>query len=397
MPSQDLSPLRLTIDRRRAEFADPEFEDRFLRHFLPERNAQLKASLLFSAFFYVAFGVTDLTTLGITPIAWAMVALRVVVGAAALGGYVAVTRHPDSVRVSILTTCLVLAVGLIVFPILCWYQPSAMAWNLMSLALILMAVYVNFPNRFIYAVAIGVGASVEFAAMLIVQGSLNPDDVLALVLMLILGNALGYIAASRFHLAQREQFRSSMLLQQLADRDPLTGCYNRRVLQSGLLDAELARARRYGNAQSAVLCDIDHFKRINDSYGHAAGDQVLSGFAGLLQAMTQETDGSVIRYGGEEFLIVLPQAELAEAQALAERIRHAFANTPTPIGGGAFVSATASFGIASIPTLHHFVPAKFEALIEAADVQLYGVKHGGRNGVRGTVVSAAAEPLAARA
>ena len=397
MPSQDLSPLRLTIDRRRAEVADPEFEDRFLRQFLPERKAQLKASLLVSAFFYIAFGVTDLTTLGITPIAWAMVALRVVVGAAALGGYVAVTRHPDSVRVSILTTCLVLAVGLIVFPILCWYQPSAMAWNLMSFALVLMAVYVNFPNRFVYAVAIGVGASVEFAAMLIFQDTLNPDDILALVLMLILGNALGYIAASRFHLAQREQFRSSLLLQQLADRDPLTGCYNRRVLQSGLLDAELARARRYGNALSAVLCDIDHFKRINDSYGHAAGDQVLSGFAGLLQAMTQETDGSVIRYGGEEFLIVLPQAELAEAQALAERIRHAFANTPTPIGGGAFVSATASFGIASIPTLHHFVPAKFEALIEAADVQLYGVKHGGRNGVRGTVVSAAAEPLAARA
>ena len=228
VPSQDLSPLRLTIDRRRAEFADPEFEDRFLRHFLPERNAQLKASLLFSAFFYVAFGVTDLTTLGITPIAWAMVALRVVVGVAALAGYVAVSRNPDSVRVSIRTTCSVLVVGLVVFPILCWYQPSAMAWNLMSFALVLMAVYVNFPNRFVYAVAIGVGASVEFAAMLIVQGSLNPDDVLALVLMLILGNALGYIAASRFHLAQREQFRSSLLLQQLADRDPLTGSYNRR-------------------------------------------------------------------------------------------------------------------------------------------------------------------------
>ena len=397
MPSQVLSPLRLVIDRRRAEFADPEFEDRFIRHFLPERNAQLKASLLFSAFFYVVFGVTDLTTLGLTGTAWAMVALRVVVGLTAVGGYIAVSRNPDSAPVSIRTTCSVLVAGLLVFPVLCWYQPSEMAWNLMSFALILMAVYVNFPNRFLYSVAIGVGASLEFAAMLVIQGSLKADDLVALVLMLILGNALGYIAASRFHLAQREQFRSSMLLQQVADRDPLTGAYNRRVLQSGLLDAELARARRYATALSVILCDIDHFKRINDSYGHAAGDQVLSAFAGLLQSMARETDDSVIRYGGEEFLVVLPQAELAEAQALAERIRHAFANTPTPIGGGAFVSATASFGIACVPTLHDFAPAKFDALIEAADVQLYAAKRAGRNGVRGAIVSATPELAPVRA
>ncbi|MBQ5946890.1 GGDEF domain-containing protein [Massilia sp. ST3] len=397
MPSSHLSPLRLTIDRRRAEFADPEFEDRFVRHFLPERNAQLKASLLFSAFFYIVFGVTDLTTLGLTATAWVMVALRVVVGIGALAGYVAVSRNPDSVRVSIRTTCAVLVLGLAVFPVLCWYQPSAMAWNLMSFALILMAVYVNFPNRFMYAVAIGVGASVEFAAMLMIQDSLLPEDLLALVLMLILGNALGYIAASRFNLAQREQFRSSMLLQQLADRDPLTGCYNRRVLQSGLLDAELARSRRYGTALSVIMCDIDHFKRINDSYGHAAGDQVLSGFAGLLQSMARETDDSVIRYGGEEFLVVLPQAELAEAQSLAERIRHAFANTPTPIGGGAYVSATASFGIACVPTLHDAMPDKFDALIETADIQLYAVKREGRNGVRGAVVGATADAPPVRA
>nr|WP_229429001.1 GGDEF domain-containing protein [Massilia sp. ST3] len=188
-----------------------------------------------------------------------------------------------------------------------------------------------------------------------------------------------------------------MLLQQLADRDPLTGCYNRRVLQSGLLDAELARSRRYGTALSVIMCDIDHFKRINDSYGHAAGDQVLSGFAGLLQSMARETDDSVIRYGGEEFLVVLPQAELAEAQSLAERIRHAFANTPTPIGGGAYVSATASFGIACVPTLHDAMPDKFDALIETADIQLYAVKREGRNGVRGAVVGATADAPPVRA
>lgn len=393
MSLHHLSTPRLTIDRRRCEFADRTFEDRFIRHFLPERNAQLKASFLFSAGFYVAFGLTDIATLGPTVTAWTMVALRLLVALVALGACAAISRHPDSVPVSIRATCSVLAVGLGVFPVLCWYQPAAMAWNLTSQALILMAVYVIFPNRFMYAVAIGIGSSTVFGAMLLIQGLLRLDDMVALVLMLILGNALGYIAARRFHLAQREQFRSTMLLQELADRDPLTGCHNRRVLQRGLLDAELARTRRYGSALSVILCDIDHFKRVNDAHGHATGDQVLSEFAGLLQSMVREAVDTVIRYGGEEFLIVLPETELAGAHALAERIRVAFAGASTPACDGTLVRATASFGVAAVPARHANPPSSFEALLKAADDQLYEVKRGGRNGVRGVIVTAAPELL----
>jgi diguanylate cyclase (GGDEF)-like protein len=250
----------------------------------------------------------------------------------------------------------------------------------MSQALILMAVYVNFPNRFIYAVAIGVGSSIVFAAMLAIQGNLRADDLLTLVLLLVMGNALGYIAARRFHIAQREQFRASLQLQQLADRDPLTGCHNRRFLQKGLLNAELERTRRYGTPLSVVLCDLDHFKRINDTYGHAAGDQVLADFAGLLLSLTRDTVDSVIRYGGEEFLLVLPQTDLTGAQALAERIRAAFADAP-----GATIKATASFGIASVPAQAPVLPASSEALIGAADAQLYAAKRGGRNMVCATL------------
>jgi diguanylate cyclase (GGDEF)-like protein len=312
---------------------------------------------------------------------------------AALGAWAAISRHPDSAPVSLRATCAVLGIGVGVFPILCWFQPEAMAWNLMSHTLILMAIYVIFPNRFIYALAIGIGSSALFAAMLLVQGGLKLDDLVALVLMLILGNALGYIAARRFHLAQREQFRSTMLLQELADRDPLTGCLNRGVFQSGLLDAELARTRRYSTALSVILCDIDHFKRINDTHGHAAGDQVLSEFAALLRVMARDGLDSVIRYGGEEFLLVLPPTELAGAHALAERIRHAFAEAATSTANGSLVSTTASFGVAAVPARHPSPPAIFEALIAAADEQLYAVKRGGRNGVRGTVVTGAPELL----
>jgi diguanylate cyclase (GGDEF)-like protein len=383
------SPHRfLEIDRQRAEFTDAAVEGRFNRHHLPETTAQLKISLLFCAAFYVAFGATDVATLGPTTTAWAMIALRLLVALVAGGGLLAVTRRPESVRIAVLAACLVEITGMAVFMVLCWYQPGATVWNVMSQALILMAIYINIPNRFIYAAWIATGSSALFCAMLFLQGQLRMDDMVALVLLLMLGNTLGYIGARRFHLARREEFRATILLQQQADRDPLTGCYNRRVLQKGLLDAELARARRYGTALSVILCDIDHFKRINDTHGHAAGDHVLSDFGGLLLAMTRETVDSVVRYGGEEFLIVLPETDLEGAHALAERIRHAFGSTGSAVDLGKFVSATASFGIASVPALDPDAPELPAVLIEAADAQLYAAKRAGRNCVRGVSVTA---------
>ena len=378
-----LATPSLSIDRRRAEFADPAVEDRFVRHLLPQRNAQLKGSLLFAAGFYVLFGVTDFATLGFTHVAWALAALRLMVALVALGGHYAIRRRPDSVPVSISAACSLLVVALAVFMVVSWYQPEAMAWNTMSQALILMAVYVNFPNRFVYSVAIGIGSSVVFGTMLALQGMLKADDLLTLALLLILANALGYIAAIRFNLAQRLQFRCAVLERRQADRDPLTGCYNRRVLHNGLLDAELARARRYGTALSVIMCDIDHFKRINDTHGHAAGDQVLADFARMLMAMTRDAVDSVVRYGGEEFLIVLPETDLPGAHALAERIRLAFAGATSHVESGQAVSATASFGIAAVPAMLAEPPASGGRLIDAADAELYAAKRGGRNTVRG--------------
>jgi diguanylate cyclase (GGDEF)-like protein len=148
--------------------------------------------------------------------------------------------------------------------------------------------------------------------------------------------------------------------------------------------------QRYGTALSVILCDIDHFKRINDTHGHAAGDQVLVDFASLLLRMTRDTVDSVIRYGGEEFLVVLPQTDLGGAHALADRIRLAFAHATSPVESGTRVSATASFGIAAVPALHPHPPASADALIEAADVQLNEAKRGGRNTVRGTDVTSTA-------
>jgi hypothetical protein len=191
---------RLALNRPRAEFSDPQIEREFLLRFLPERNRQLRSSLLFTACFYLAFGVTDFAELGYTGAAWQLLALRILVALIALGGCSAIKRRPKSPYVSVAVACTVLVMALAVFMVLCWRQPGALAWNTMSQALILMATYIYFPNRLVYSVLIGTGSSVVFGFMLMFQRQLQWDDLLTLVLLLVMGNALGYFAASRIPL-----------------------------------------------------------------------------------------------------------------------------------------------------------------------------------------------------
>src|SRR3954465_3730641 len=126
----------------------------------------------------------------------------------------------------------------------------------------------------------------------------------------------------------------------LSITDPLTGAYNRRYLTEQL-PREIDRAARYGRQLATVMCDVDHFKRINDTQGHLVGDDVLKWFCAQLQAGVRAVDW-VARYGGEEFLIVLPETNVANAAMAAEHLRAQVAATPFPgVSGG--LAVTASF------------------------------------------------------
>lgn len=164
-------------------------------------------------------------------------------------------------------------------------------------------------------------------------------------------------------------------LREQAIRDPLTGLHNRRHLEAAF-DRELARARRGGRPLSVVLGDIDHFKRVNDTHGHAAGDDVLKAFAALLVRHTRSSDVAC-RYGGEEFLALLPEMGLESAVARAEKLRLAVQTEPIRWADTA-IRVTASFGVATFP--EHGATA--EALIGAADSALYAAKASGRNLVK---------------
>jgi diguanylate cyclase (GGDEF)-like protein len=164
-------------------------------------------------------------------------------------------------------------------------------------------------------------------------------------------------------------------LKQEATTDPLTGLYNRRYLWD-FLRRELIRARRSGAPVALIALDLDRFKQVNDTYGHGAGDLVLKRAA---EAILSNIRGSDIacRYGGEEILVVLPEAGLEIAHSRAEAIRAGLERARFEHEGRRFGPVTASFGIAVYP--EHGSDA--EALVQAADRALYEAKRGGRNRV----------------
>lgn len=162
--------------------------------------------------------------------------------------------------------------------------------------------------------------------------------------------------------------------------DPLTGLANRRQFEEQLARI-INETDRFGGAGSLVLVDIDHFKRVNDTYGHQAGDQVLRHVARILAEGVRSVDVCA-RYGGEELAILLPQTFAEGACELAERLRKAIADRPVRHGGET-IPVTASFGVASYPE----TVSVRESLFPAADKALYAAKHDGRNCVRSCAAS----------
>lgn len=161
--------------------------------------------------------------------------------------------------------------------------------------------------------------------------------------------------------------------------DVLTGWYNRRYLQVRIKE-ELARARRYAAPLTCLMLDIDHFKRVNDGYGHAAGDRVLREIAQRIDSQVRATDVAA-RYGGEEFVILLPDTSADSGALLAERIRKEVAATTFDIGSGKAIPVTVSIGVASAAPQRADADLKTagEALIARADVALYRAKSAGRD------------------
>jgi two-component system chemotaxis response regulator CheY len=164
----------------------------------------------------------------------------------------------------------------------------------------------------------------------------------------------------------------------LATRDSLTGLPNRRALYERAR-VELSRATRTRTSLGIIMVDLDHFKLINDQFGHAAGDEALRRVADVLQKNQRDYDFTG-RWGGEEFLVVLPSASLAQAGLVAERMRSAIQSIELQVGGSEPVKLRASLGVAAArPTAF---PIGLDELLESADDAMYRAKQEGRDRVR---------------
>jgi diguanylate cyclase (GGDEF)-like protein len=177
--------------------------------------------------------------------------------------------------------------------------------------------------------------------------------------------------------AEEERTKLIERLEYLSNTDVLTGLLNRRALIERL-NYEVARAVRYNVNLSLILCDIDYFKEINDSYGHTCGDNALKVIAGILKNSLRSTD-LLGRYGGDEFMLILPETSMQGAAEFAERIRASLEDARVRVKGRKSAGMSLSLGVTCLQ--HCKAGDDVDSLIRQADNALYSAKRTGRNRV----------------
>jgi len=214
----------------------------------------------------------------------------------------------------------------------------------------------------------------------VIKVPLKPGDAIADEAQ---GNITRYLSAVAQVLSNIYQLTRS---RDLAMRDDLTKAFNRRFFES-YLDEEIERARRYGTLFSIIFLDLDDLKMVNNFYGHLTGSRTLQEVAKRILSAVRAID-KVVRFGGDEFCIILPQTDSEQAMAVANRVRKAMTATVFNVDANVQISITASFGIATSPT--HAITK--EGLIKQADTAMYKVKSTTKNAVGVATVEDATRP-----
>jgi hypothetical protein len=220
------------IDRFTGEFASRASEAAFLQHRQAQTQPLLGFTLVFCTLFYVAFSVTDLAALGFGPDFLSLLGARMAVACTAGVCAWLAYRRRLSVKAMRLAATLSEAVALACFMFVTMLRPAEFHWHAMSLAIMLIVVYLYIPNSFRNALLLAFAATAGFLTLALRLGHMNSADVVTMSMLLILANAFGAVAARRFNRASREEYRAQTELQHAAERDHLTGCHNRRLARA---------------------------------------------------------------------------------------------------------------------------------------------------------------------
>jgi diguanylate cyclase (GGDEF)-like protein len=376
-----------------AEFSDRETEQSFQRHFQHILTRQLRFALIVWALLLMLFAIPDYQTIGARPAFFYLLAYRMVISLALTIIILNIRRDTSLFRLSYAVTPVIIA-GFSGFMLLFIYRPDAVSWTVGVIMLMIISLLMFMPIRFNLAFC---SAAYGVAITLLtryVMGS-SRANLIGLFFILMLPLVVGAVTARRLAFLQRKQFtllaktakinrelereiqqrlKLEAALKELAATDPLTGLYNRREYEM-LFGHEIERARRMNTALSICIVDLDHFKRVNDTYGHGVGDDVLRRTAAICRKNLRTVD-IIGRLGGEEFIFLLPETTIDQAVVIGNRLLEALSTTDID-AGVTTIRITATIGISQL------LPGDqdFNTLIQRADTALYRGKVAGRNRV----------------
>ncbi len=212
-----------------------------------------------------------------------------------------------------------------------------------------------------------------------VENNLKLNRTIIILLSVITILTILFVFYSSVSKLFRELNAANEKIQTLSRTDDLTNLYNRRFFFDKMHE-EIQRAFRYKHSVSCIIMDLDHFKKINDTFGHLAGDSILRDVASIIRENCRKFDAAA-RFGGEELIIILPQTDLNNSVLVAEKIRGMVENHKTLIDGGKEIGVTISLGAAAITPHCNDVETIGIELIKKADMALYNAKENGRNRV----------------
>lgn len=384
---------RYRIAALSAEFADSEIESAFREHVHLAWVRDTRVAFTITALFYLAFSVTDFLVLGESEQYQVVFLTRVLVCCAGLAIALSAARFWRPL-VDGITPTLVEGVALAGFLSITLLRPYEAGWHGMSLMVMLLGIYVFIPNRFLPTLAVALSTTLAFIWLLNQHFELPANQVLTLALLLLAINLFGALSAMRISRLRRESYRDQLVLRQtnqalcqeieerqrlethlreLAHLDDLTGIPNRRRFFD-LAERELHATQRQGVPVSLLILDIDYFKQIVDTYGQVRADEVLKALVKICRRHLREQD-IFARTRDDEFVALLPQADLHVARDVAERLRvEVMASAVT------LADATAYFSI-SIGLAQRGQGESVSSLMRRADSALHTAQYKGRNRV----------------
>ncbi len=375
-----------------AEFRDPAMEALFKRTILDYNACQLRLALCLIAGLFLVFALADYSVLGSDSAFAMLLAIRLITVAICLLVALAVWRRP-AVAYMVFPINLVYLLCLSTILLALLLRPLDVGIHVASLMVASIALYLFLPNRLPWMLAGNAYLIAGFLTVSLVGSRLPPILVMTSLLLLMFVNLLGWMTITRIKCLKREQF--TLLLEErsvncrlkeeihereelearlrhMACTDELTGIANRRHFFE-LAEQELRRARRDGTPLALCMVDVDLFKQLNDRHGHGVGDAVLATVAGCCQSVLRESD-VLGRYGGEEFVIALPLADLDTAAVIAERLRDRVSALKLPMLDDK-TPLTVTVGISRIES----GDSRLEPALLRADKALYDGKARGRN------------------